>query len=113
MNKTIDELKKAFTVSGMTYEKLSESSGVPSQTIKNIMTGRTSDPRMQTVQMLESVLEPYLSKDDTEKAEPDPRLISIYENQISYQQKWIRFLSALSVLCFITIIILSIIFIEV
>ena len=48
---------KAYLKSNkITYEQLSERSGIPINTLKNIFSGRTLHPRIDTVQAIEAAL---------------------------------------------------------
>ncbi|HIV64396.1 MAG TPA: helix-turn-helix transcriptional regulator [Firmicutes bacterium] len=53
---TPSELKKLTKQKKMTYQKLSEISGVPLGTIKNIFSGLTPTPRLDTIQKIERAL---------------------------------------------------------
>lgn len=57
----IVEIKKTLRIIGMTYAELSEKSGVPLATLKNIFCGRTPNPHKFTVQAIEKALD--LEKD--------------------------------------------------
>jgi transcriptional regulator with XRE-family HTH domain len=53
----------------MTYEQLSEKSGIPLNTLKNIFSGKTAHPRIDTIQAIESAL--GLTTDETQKSPQD------------------------------------------
>ena len=55
-NQTVQALKKQLKQIGMTYEQLSTKSGIPLNTLKNIFSGRTEHPRIDTVQAIERAL---------------------------------------------------------
>lgn len=50
------EIKKYLKAHKITYKKLSEMSGVPESTLKNIFGGFTSNPRMDTIEAIERAL---------------------------------------------------------
>ncbi len=52
----IIEIKKYLKDNKITYEKLSELSQVPLNTLKNIFSGRTPTPRIDTIQSIEKAL---------------------------------------------------------
>lgn len=52
----ISEIKKYLKDNKITYEKLSELSQVPLNTLKNIFSGRTPTPRIDTIQSIEKAL---------------------------------------------------------
>ena len=55
-NQTVQTLKKTIKKMGMTYEQLSINSGIPLNTLKNIFSGRTENPRIDTMQAIERAL---------------------------------------------------------
>ena len=52
----IQTLKTYLKSNKITYEQLSEKSGIPLNTLKNIFSGRTSNPRIDTMQAIEAAL---------------------------------------------------------
>lgn len=68
MKEALEKVKTAFEKSGWTYEGLAIKSGVPEQTVKNIIKGRTADPRFDTLHRLTDALEAYIG-DPAEEAE--------------------------------------------
>lgn len=56
MNAEIQYYKDYLKQIGMTYEQLSEKSGIPLNTLKNIFRGKTAHPRIDTVQAIERAL---------------------------------------------------------
>ena len=68
MKEALEKVKSAFEKSGWTYEGLAIKSGVPEQTVKNIMKGRTADPRFDTLHRLTDALEAYIG-DPAEESE--------------------------------------------
>ena len=68
LKETIEKVKQAFEKSGWTFEGLAINSGVPEQTIKNIIKGRTADPRFETIHRLTEALAAYIG-DPAEEAE--------------------------------------------
>ena len=68
MKEALEKVKTAFEKSGWTYEGLAIKSGVPEQTVKNVMKGRTADPRFETLHRLTDALEAYIG-DPAEEAE--------------------------------------------
>ncbi len=53
----IQAIKAHLKNSKITYEQLSERSGIPLNTLKNIFSGRTPNPRIDTMQAIEAALE--------------------------------------------------------
>lgn len=56
MNAKIQYYKDHLKQIGMTYEQLSEKSGIPLNTLKNIFRGKTVHPRIDTMQAIEEAL---------------------------------------------------------
>lgn len=48
----IEEIKSAMKQKGITYNALSQLSGIPLSTIKKILSGHTKNPRIDTLQAL-------------------------------------------------------------
>lgn len=55
-NQTVLSLKTKLKQIGMTYEQLSVKSGIPLNTLKNVFSGRTENPRIDTIQAIERAL---------------------------------------------------------
>ena len=53
----IQATKAYLKANKITYEQLSERSGIPLNTLKNIFSGRTLNPRIDTIQAIEAALE--------------------------------------------------------
>lgn len=56
MNAKIQYYKDYLKQKNITYEKLSEMSGIPLNTLKNIFRGKTEHPRIDTIQAIERAL---------------------------------------------------------
>ncbi len=52
----VQALKSHLKNQKITYEQLSERSGIPLNTLKNIFSGRTPNPRIDTMQAIEAAL---------------------------------------------------------
>ena len=52
----VAEIKSYLKKNKITYDTLSESSGIPIGTIKSIFSGRTPNPRLDTMQAIEEAL---------------------------------------------------------
>lgn len=52
----IQHYKNYLKEIGMTYEQLSKKSGIPLNTLKNIFSGKTAHPRIDTIQAIERAL---------------------------------------------------------
>lgn len=52
----IAKIKEIMKTRNITYEKLSAMSGIPLNTLKNIFRGKTANPRIDTVEAIESAL---------------------------------------------------------
>lgn len=53
---TLEEIKNYLKVNKITYKELSEQSGVPESTLKNLFSGATTNPRISTMQAIERAL---------------------------------------------------------
>ncbi len=67
----IIEIKKYLKNNKITYKKLSALSGIPLTTLKYIFSGRTSTPRIDTIQAIEKAL-----NFDNQRAKIEPNFIS-------------------------------------
>lgn len=56
MNERVLRIKLYLKENNITYEQLSEMSNVPLNTLKNIFSGRTQHPRIDTLQAIEHAL---------------------------------------------------------
>ncbi len=56
LNQKIETLKAYAKSADITYETISEKSGIPVSTLKKIFSGKTSNPRLDTVQAIERAL---------------------------------------------------------
>mgnify|MGYP004672629939 CR=1 FL=1 len=56
MNTKIIELKKLLRERKITYKELSERTNIPEGTLKNIFSGFTKNPRIDTIQTIENAL---------------------------------------------------------
>lgn len=56
MNTKIIELKQLLRERKITYKELSERTNIPEGTLKNIFSGFTKNPRIDTIQTIESAL---------------------------------------------------------
>lgn len=84
---TIEEIKHYLKMNKMTYKDLAEKCNVPESTLKNLFSGATKNPRIDTMQAIERALdinEPinnytprsnYLTEDEK-------RLLNAYRNLI-------------------------------
>lgn len=76
---TISEIKEFLKTNKITYEMLSQKSGVALNTLKSIFSGRTPCPRIDTMQAIERAL--GIDKDNDAPAS-SPR-IALYEGEVS------------------------------
>ena len=53
---TIKEIKAFMKAQSITYQQLSDTSGIPLNTLKNIFRGKTLHPRIDTIQAIERAL---------------------------------------------------------
>ncbi len=56
LNERIFLIKQQLKQQKITYEELSQKSGIPLNTLKNIFRGRTANPRLDTMQAIEKAL---------------------------------------------------------
>ena len=69
MNAKIQYYKGYLKQKNITYEKLSEMSGIPLNTLKNIFRGKTEHPRIDTIQAIERALGLYTERNANSVAE--------------------------------------------
>lgn len=74
MKEIISELNRIKTELGLTYEQISDYTGVNLSTVQKVLGGKIQSPRLDTIEALKKLL--YLSKDDKEE-KASPREISI------------------------------------
>lgn len=77
----IQAIKSHLKAVGMTYETLSERSGIPLNTLKNIFRGKTKNPRIDTMQAIESAL--GLSPTQWTEEEKSAGVIRNYKESLS------------------------------
>lgn len=77
----IQAIKSHLKAVGMTYETLSERSGIPLNTLKNIFRGKTKNPRIDTMQAIESAL--GLSPTQWTEEEKSAGVIHNYKESLS------------------------------
>ena len=61
---SISEIKEYMKRNNITYQELSDRSGIPLNTLKNLFRGKTKNPRIDTVKPIEKAL--GLSADENE-----------------------------------------------
>lgn len=67
----------------ITYEQLSEKSGIPLNTIKNILSGRTPNPRIDTIQAIERALDLNPSSIEWTNEEKAAGVVPNYREKLS------------------------------
>ena len=72
---TIQEIKLYLKNNKITYQELSNMSGIALNTLKNIFRGKTEHPRIDTMQAIEHALE--LDKLETDFSEEERKLASL------------------------------------
>ena len=78
----IQSTKSYLKSNKITYEQLSERSGIPLNTLKNIFSGRTPNPRIDTMQAIEEALELNRPMQFTEK-EKALGVVTEYKEKLS------------------------------
>lgn len=77
----IQTIKSHLKTHKITYEQLSQRSGIPLNTLKNIFSGRTANPRIDTMQAIKEALEldhselRFTAEDRAAGIEPTPTAI--------------------------------------
>ena len=71
LNDRVSLIKSHLKSSGITYEQLSKESNIPLNTLKNIFSGRTKNPRIDTIQAIERALGIDDRPAETQKAESE------------------------------------------
>lgn len=56
MNEKITEIKNFLKAKKITYKELSEKTNIPEGTLKNIFSGITKNPRIDTIQTIENAI---------------------------------------------------------
>ena len=74
LNCRIEELKKYAKQHDITYDQIAEQSGIPVSTIKKVFSGKTLNPRVDTVQAIERAL----GLTDTKDEAPRGKWINVY-----------------------------------
>lgn len=75
----------------MTLQDIADKSGVPLSTVKKIFNGNTRDPGYLSLKPILDVLQDDKSDSQTEE------MTDLYERIIKHKNKWIKFLTILSV----------------
>lgn len=98
------DIDSAMREQGMTAEKLSETSGIPVQTINRIRQGTTANPTYSTVTSLYHAL-------GIENHEPpnDHRdmLIDTLKEELQYKNRWIRLMAGILIAMLIYLILIT------
>lgn len=77
----------------MTLQDIADKSGVPLSTVKKIFNGNTRDPGYLSLKPILDVLQDDNDKPNTKSKE----MTNLYERIIKHKNKWIKFLTILSV----------------
>ncbi len=90
---TIQQIKAYLKSNKITYDELSERSGIPIGTLKHIFSGVTKNPRIDTVQSIERALgladaPPNKSSDDMYN-EAEKRLINAYRQLVPAMKDYV------------------------
>ena len=72
---TIQEIKDYMKKEKITYQALSDKSGIPLNTIKNIFRGKTENPRIDTMQAIERAL--GIAEEVSEYSEDEKKLLAL------------------------------------
>lgn len=86
-----DDLNELKDKRHMTLQDIADKSGVPLSTVKKIFNGNTRDPGYLSLKPILDVLQ----EDKIETKSNDT--IDLYERMIKHKNKWIKFLTILSV----------------
>lgn len=94
---TIDEIKKYMKENKITYDDLSEKAKIPIGTLKSIFSGRTPNPRIDTMQAIEKAL--GLNQEPREKLKQIPvamydGLDGLTDEQVQDVLKYIEFIKS-------------------
>lgn len=77
----------------MTLQDIADKSGVPLSTVKKIFNGNTRDPGYLSLKPILDVLQEDEDKSETKSNDTT----DLYERMIKHKNKWIKFLTILSV----------------
>lgn len=93
----IEQLKKVMKEKGITQIELAKLSGVPLQTLRYIFSGRTPNPRIDTMQAIEKAL--GLNQEPREKLKQIPvamydGLDGLTDEQVQDVLKYIEFIKS-------------------
>ena len=86
-----EDLNELKDKRNMTLQDIADKSGVPLSTVKKIFNGNTRDPGYLSLKPILDVLQDDQS--DTQTKE----MTDLYERMIKHKNKWIKFLTILSV----------------
>ena len=76
--KTIQEIKKYMKENNITYQELSDRSGIPLNTLKNLFRGKTKNPRIDTMQAIEKALGIENKKTPSDETEGAQEWMQLY-----------------------------------
>lgn len=74
---TVKEIKEFMRINKITQVELSEKSGLPLQTIRNIFSNPTRNPRIDTMQAIENALG-FISPTAAQYTEKENNLVRLY-----------------------------------
>ena len=77
---SIEEIKKYLKENKITYKDLAEKCNVPETTLKNIFSGATKNPRIDTMHAIEKALKNTESKANNNLAEDENNLLQTYRS---------------------------------
>lgn len=84
---TIQEIKQYLKNNKITYQELSEKSGIALNTLKNIFRGKTENPRIDTMQAIERALGLENEKTPTDDlSEGEKALLDLFRTATEEQQ---------------------------
>ena len=81
----IEKTKKFMKEQAITYDILSQLSGIPLNTIKNIFCGKTQNPRIETIQAIEKAL--GLDKEKTTDISEEEKNFLLAFRQLTEEEK--------------------------
>lgn len=89
MNAKIAEIKDFLKKNKMTYKYISEKTGIPEGTLKNIFSGFTKNPRIDTIQAIEEACGIYKTTDKslTKNTTILPPLNSSLNNSLTSEER--------------------------
>lgn len=87
-----EDLNELKDKRNMTLQDIADKSGVPLSTVKKIFNGNTRDPGYLSLKPILDVLQ-----EDKDELETKSDTIDLYERMIKHKNKWIKFLTILSV----------------